>query len=112
MTVTPAVLLEAKYAENSQTTQYTAAASTKVIVDKFTVTNVTAAVATLGINIVASGGSASAANLIVDDRSIAAGESYTLPSMVGQILETGDFISTIADTASALVIRISGRVVT
>lgn len=111
MSVTPSVLLEAKYAENSQTTQFTQGTG-KAIIDKFTVTNVTASNATLGVNLVASGGAASAANLIVDDRIIAPGESYTLPSVVGHVLNSGDFISTIADTASALVIRISGRLIT
>jgi hypothetical protein len=108
MTVTAKALLEAKYAENSQTTQYTSPTGTRTIIDKATATNVTASPATLAANIVASGGAASAANLIAE-RTIAADECYTLPELVGQILETGDFVSTIAGTASAIVIRLSGR---
>jgi hypothetical protein len=101
--------LEAKYAENAQTTQYTAATGVRTIVDKFTATNVTASAATLAVNIVASGGSASAANVILQTKTLASGECYTCPELVGQILNAGDFVSTLAGTASAIVIRMSGR---
>jgi hypothetical protein len=111
MTVTPKTLLEAKYAENAQTTQYTAS-GVKTIIDKFTATNGSGSAATLAVNIVASGGAAGATNLILSPKSIAAGETYTCPELVGQILSAGDFISTNAGTASAIVIRISGREVT
>jgi hypothetical protein len=111
MAVEPAVLIGAKQAEDSQTTQYTAAASTTVIIDKFTVTNTTASPATIGVNIVTSGGSASDSNLILDAKSVPANGEYICPEIVGQILAAGDFISTIAGTASALTIRASGRVV-
>jgi hypothetical protein len=36
---------------------------------------------------------------------------YTFPEVVGQVLNSGGFISTIAGTASAINIRASGRVV-
>lgn len=108
MTVTAKCLLEAKYAENSQTTQYTAT-NVRAIIDKCSVTNVTAGAVAISINVVASGGAASDANLILDTRSLAAGETYTCPEMVGQVLNSGDFISTIASAATSLVIRVSGR---
>jgi hypothetical protein len=111
MTVTPKTLLEAKYAENSQTTQYTAT-GVKAIIDKFTATNGTGVAATLAVNLVPSGGTASASNLVLFTKSIAAGETYSCPELVGQILSAGDFISTNAGTATAIVIRISGREVT
>jgi len=111
MGVTVRVLIPAKQAENSQTTQYTAT-NVKAIIDKFTATNTSAANVTLSVNLVASGGSASAANLIVDARTIAPDETYTFPELVGQVLEAGGFISTIASSASALTIRASGREIT
>lgn len=106
MTVTAKCLLESKFAEASQTTQYTAPASVRTIIDKFTA--YANAVCTLNINVVASGGTASAANLKVA-KALSSGETYTFPELVGQILNAGDFISTIAGTASNVVIRISGR---
>jgi hypothetical protein len=106
MTVTAKCLVEAKQAENSQTTQYSAPAGTRTIVDKFSARSV--AGATLSVNIVASGGAAGATNLVVT-KTIAAGEQYTFPELVGQVLNAGDFISTICSVATDTVIRISGR---
>jgi hypothetical protein len=111
MGVTVRVLIPAKQAENSQTTQYTAT-NVKAMIDKFTATNTSAANVTLSVNLVASGGSASAANLIVDARTIAPDETYTFPELVGQVLEAGGFISTIASAATSLTIRASGREIT
>ena len=109
MTVVAKCLVEAKYAENSETSQYTAGSGVRTIVDKFTGTNVTAVAALLTIKIIASGGTASADETIVYQKSLAAGETYTFPEVVGQVLNAGDFISTLAGTASAIVIRLSGR---
>lgn len=110
MTVTAKCLLEAKHAENAQTTQYTATA-VKTIVDKFTVFNGTAGAVTFKCNLVPSGGAAGATNLKLS-RSIAVDETYTCPELVGQILNAGDFVSTLAGAAASLVIRISGREIT
>lgn len=112
MAVTAKALLQAKFAENAQTTQLTAPTGVRYIVDKFTATNVSGAAVTLGVNLVASAGAAASSNLIVSSKSVAANETYTLPEMVGQVMNAGDFISTIAGSASAIVIRISGREVT
>jgi len=111
MTVTVKVLIPAKQAENAQTTQYTAT-NCKTIIDKFTVTNTTAGNVTFSVNLVTSGGSAGASNLILDTRSIAVDECYTCPELVGQALEPSGFISTIAGAATSLTIRASGREIT
>lgn len=111
MTVTVKVLIPAKQAENSQTTQYTAI-NARALIDKFTATNTSAANVTIGVNLVTTGGTAGASNLIVDTRSIAPDETYTFPELVGQALEAGGFISTIASAATALTIRASGREIT
>lgn len=108
MTVIAKPLITAAYAANSQTTQYTAGAGTRTIIDKFTGYNGTAGAVTLAINLVASAGTAAATNLIVL-KSLAAGETYTFPEVVGHVLEAGGFISTIAGAASSIAIRASGR---
>jgi hypothetical protein len=108
MAVTVKALIPAKQAEGTQTTQYTAI-NCRAIIDKFTATNTTAGNVTIGVNIVVSGDSASASNLIVDTRSIAPDETYTFPELVGQVLDAGNFISTIASAATSLTIRASGR---
>ena len=111
MAVTIKVLLPAKQAENSQTTQYTAT-NAKAIIDKFTVTNTSANNVTFSCNLVTSGGSAGASNLIIDARTLVPDECYTCPELVGQALDVGGFISTIAGAASSLTIRASGREIT
>lgn len=111
MTTTVKNIIPAKQAENSQTTQYTANGC-KTIVDKFTVTNTTVSPVAITVNIVQSAGSASASNTIISAKSIAAGECYTCPELVGQTLEPGGFISTLAGAAASLTIRASGREVT
>jgi hypothetical protein len=110
-TVTAKCLLEAKQAENSQTTQYTAPTGTRTIIDKLTATNNTASPVTWAVNLVATGGSAGASNLVVST-TVAAGATELCSAAIGQVLSAGDFISTLAGTASALVVRISGREVT
>lgn len=111
MTVTVKVLVPAKFAENSQTTQYTATGVTAII-DKFTATNISATAATISVNLVTSAGSAGNTNLITKTKTLQASEVYTFPELVGQVLGINDFISTIAGTASAINIRVSGREVT
>lgn len=111
MTVTVKVLIPAKTAENSQTTQYTAS-GVNAIIDKFTATNYSAAAATISVNLVTAAGSASNDNLIVKSKTLQASETYTFPELVGHVLSPSGFISTIAGTASAINIRASGREVT
>lgn len=112
MTVSIAVLFEGTQVAAAQTTQYTAPASTKVIIDKFTATNTTGAAATLSINLVQLAGAAGAANLMLSAKSLAAGETYTCPEVVGHVLSAGGFVSTLGGTANAITIRASGRAVT
>lgn len=111
MSVTIKQLIPAKQAENAQTTQYTAVAC-KAVIDKFTVTNTSANNVTLSVNIVASGGSAGNNNLIVKARTILPSETYLCPELVGQALESGSFISTLAGAATSLTIACSGREIT
>ena len=111
MTVTTKVLIPAKIAEATQTTQYTATGVTTII-DKFTATNYSAAAATISVNLVTAADTAGNQNLIVKTKTLQASETYTFPELVGAALAPGGFISTIAGTASAINIRASGREVT
>ena len=111
MTVTVKVLIPAKIAENSQTTQYTANNVTTII-DKFTATNYSASSATISVNLVTTADTAGNQNLIVKTKTLQPSETYTFPELVGAALRAGDFISTIAGAASAINIRASGREIT
>jgi hypothetical protein len=111
MTVTVKVLVPAKTVENTQTTQYTAN-NVWAIPDKWTATNYSASAATISVNVVTSAGSAGNNNLITKTKTLQPGEVYTFPELVGQVLNPGDFISTLAGTANAINMRVSGREVT
>jgi hypothetical protein len=111
VTVTVTTLVPAQTANNTQSTVYTATGVTAII-DKFTATNYSAAVATISVNLVNPGGTASNDDLIVKTKTLQAGETYTFPELVGHVLRPSGFISTLAGTASAINIRVSGREVT
>jgi len=111
MAVTTKVLIPAKIAENVQTTQYTATNVTAII-DKFTATNYSGGAVTISVNLVTVADAAGNQNLITKTKSLAAGEVYTFPEIVGHALRTGDFISTIASAAGSINIRASGREIT
>ena len=108
MAVNIRVLIPAKIAENTQTTQYTAQ-NVSTIIDKFTATNYSAAAATLSVNLVTQFDSSGNQNLIIKNKTLLPSETYTFPELVGHVLQPGGFISTIAGTASAINIRSSGR---
>jgi hypothetical protein len=108
MTVNAKVLIPAKIAESAQTTQYTAT-GVRTIIDKFTATNYSAVAVTLSVNLVTLADTAGNQNLVVKTKTLAAGETYTFPEIVGHILAAGDFISTIASAATSINIRASGR---
>lgn len=111
MSVTVKNIIPRKQAESSQTTQYTAT-NAKCIIDKFTVTNTSSSNTTISINLVPFGGTAGVDNLVTKTRSIVPNETWSAPDVVGQVLESGGFISTIASAASALTISASGREIT
>ena len=110
MSVFVTVLIEAKSAENTQTTQYTST-GVKTIVDKFTATNYSSSAATLSVNVVPSAGTAGNDNLIVKTKTLQPLETYTFPEITGVALAAGDFISTVASAASSINIRANGRTI-
>ena len=110
MAVTIVALIESSDAPNAQTTKYTAPALTRTIIDAFTALNTTGGALTLSVNLVPSGGTAGATNLLVN-KSLASGERYSVPAVIGQYLMAGDFISVLA-SATGITIRASGREVT
>ena len=108
MTVTVKVLVPAKIVEATQTTQYTANNVTTII-DKFTATNYSVTAAAISVNLVTVSYAAGNENLISKTKTLQPAEVYTFPELVGQVLNPGDFISTIAGTATAINMRVSGR---
>lgn len=111
MSVTNIVLINNKFLEAAQTTQYTSS-SGKTIIDKCTIVNTGASNVAFSINLVPSAGSASSSNLLINSRTLAPNDSYGCPEIIGQVLESGGFISTISGSAGVLSIYSSGRLIT
>ena len=111
MAVKVTCIIPSKQLEVAQTNQYIATNS-KTMIDKVTVTNTTSATVTFSCNLVPEGGSVADTNAVIKTKSVAAGETYVCPELVGHVLEPGDAISMIASVADSLTIRASGREVT
>jgi len=111
MAVITKALLDSKYLESVQTTQYTAT-NCRALVTKASITNNDTVNRTVSINIVPAAGSASNSNRVIATKTIVPNETYLCPELSGQVVENGGFISTIASAASALTIRINGQEIT
>ena len=103
-------IIPSKYAESTATAQYTSTSAITVI-EAFTATNTSASDVTLTAHLVSNGSTAGTSNVVLSSRLIGPGETYVCPELVGHVLDDGDFIATIAGTASAIVIRASGLVI-
>ena len=104
-------IIPRKLAESVQTTQYTAVGATALIT-KFTATNTSAANVVFSVNLVAVLNSPGADSLVLKSRTIAPNETYNFPELVGQVLQAGGYISTLAGTSSVLTISASGQEIT
>lgn len=111
MTITVKNIVPRKLAEDVSTTQYTAN-NCKCLIDKFTVTNVSASNVEFNVFLVAVGDAPNDANLVLDTRVLAPTETYLCPELVGQALEAGGYISTLAGAANSLTISATGREIT
>ena len=109
MATTLAVLCPSTQLTASAATYVTAAASLKTVITRGRITNSDASVAyTFTLYRVASGGSATAANILVNARSVPAGGSDLVPELNGMVLNAGDFIQALASTTAKLNFTASG----
>ncbi len=106
MAVTPKRLIASQFLSGAAATYYTAT-NCKARVDSFTLTNTDTVAVPVTVYIIASGGTASADETIISAKSLAAGECYTCPEMMGW-LESGEFVQAFAGTANKVVIRSTG----
>ncbi len=90
----------------SATTLYTAPAATTTIVKNILICNTTGSDATVTINFVPSAGSASVSNRIISALTVS-GNNTVVVECSG-ILATGDFISALQNTSSAITLHITG----
>ena len=106
-------LYEAAYLTTSDVAIVSALPGVTYIIDKVTITNVSAtAGVTATVRFVPNGGTAGTNNTVMSAKALAVNECYTCPEAVGQILNPGAFISALASANTSIVIRISGREIT
>lgn len=108
MAVTPKSIIASQQLTAINATYYTAT-NIRTIIDKMTLTNTTAGAVTVTIDLVDSGGTAGATERMISARSIAPGETYRCPEVVGHVLNAGDSIQGLASAATSITIRASGR---
>ena len=107
MSVAAKPLISAQFAPATEAAMYTAT-GVRTIIDKFIGYNSSTSPVVLTVRIVIVGGTAGTSNTLIV-KSLAAGETYTFPEIVGNVLDIGGFVSVLAGAASALVVRSSGR---
>lgn len=90
----------------TDTTLYTAPSNTTSRIIKCTATNDTTTTVTITFHKVESGGSVGVAKLILNAKALGNKETYECPEVVGQVLETGDFISSIAGSATQVTVSL------
>ena len=109
MSITAKTLISSHFALATDNPEYTVPTSTKTIIDKFTAANTDSVARTLTINLIPTGGTLGASNILISAVSIAAGAVFDSTEMRSQILSAGDVISVKASAAGVVVIRASGR---
>lgn len=112
MAVTAKCIYEAAQLPAAATTIATAAANTRLIIDKLSVINTSAATVTVTVNVVQSGGSVATTNALINAYSLVQNGTYGCPEIVGHVLNPGDFVSVTASAATAVNARLSAREVT
>lgn len=103
-------VLVSQFLANSETTQITAAASTTVTIKGATLCNNSGSTVNVSVSVVKSGGTAGSSNRVISVYPLAAGDTLIAKQISAHELGTGDFISAIASSASAVVFVLSGEV--
>jgi len=106
--ISPIVMVAGTDAPSSEASQYDCPANSRAVVRHAVFTNHTAGAVTLTVYIVPSGGSAAAANKVLDAYSIAAHTAYVSPEVAGVVLNQGDGIHTLASAGTSIGQSISG----
>lgn len=92
----------------SDAAYYTVPVNVSTRIGQCVFSNPTAGAVKITLNIVAVGGASTAANQIINARTLAAGETFPAYSVVGAVLPAGSMIRCLCDTAAAAVLTMSG----
>lgn len=109
MAVTIQPLFEPQQIASTITTYFTAGVATRI--DALTVTNVNSGARVVSFYWVPSGGAANSTNQIVASRPLQPNESWDVSPFIGQVLNPGDSLAAICDSAAAVNLFGSGTAV-
>ena len=104
----PARLIDGAQLTAIVATYYITPPNTITTIAACTLTNTTAGAVTVTLHLVPFSGTASAANMILSARTIAAGESFNVGSAIGQSMAAGGMIQALAGTAASITLVASG----
>ena len=107
MAITPIDMYNAQPAATN-TTLYTGLANEIVTITKTTATNDTTTATYISFHIVPTGGSVGDANIVINRKTIGSRETKELWELEGHVIEYGDILSAIAQTASIITVHVSG----
>ena len=109
-------IIPSKLMESSQAEQFVVSApqanTVQVVLDACVVTNIGSVAATFNFNLIPNNGSVSTSNRLINQKRLEPGESYLCPELLGQVLEEGAVISTLASASNTLAFSLSGRQIT
>lgn len=107
MAITPKRLVAGSQIAASATTYYTATL-VRTRVDSCSLTNTTGGAITVSLHLVPSGGTADATNIVLSTYSVAAGQTYVPPGIIGQWIEEGGTLQAVASSATSVTLVCSG----
>ena len=104
----PKRLVDGSQLTAAAATYYTVPTNTLTTISACTLTNTTAGAVTATVHLVPSGGSATASNMILSARTLAAGESFNVGSAIGQTLAAGGTLQALAGAVTSISLVASG----
>lgn len=108
MTTQPAILTASVQLSNAAASIYTAPALGQAVIKRAVFTNVDTVPHTITVHRVPSGGSALTANLVISAFRLTPDESYIANELANMVLNGGDAIFALADTANQVNVTMSG----
>lgn len=108
MTIQPAVLTAGTQLTNSAASIYTVPVNGQAVIRRAVFTNVDTVPRLLTVHRVPNGGSALAANMVVQARRLTPGESYVAVELANMVLNGGEAIYALADANTAINAFMSG----
>ena len=108
MSITPALLTPSAALPNATASFYTTPATGQTMVRRAVFTNTDTVPHTVTVNRVPSGGAAATANQVISAYRLAPGQAYVAVELTNMVLNGGDALYGVCDTAAKVNVTMSG----